>query len=115
MVIGAGLWQIRGLGDLLAVEQAAQPLVQRLEPSQRVAVVMALLGIVIVGLFFVAIVLLGGNWARRLARHSPRRKPIDPSNGAPHPRNSPQAPLPHAKSDDTVEIKRSSGPTKIDQ
>jgi hypothetical protein len=46
----------------------AEPLIERLDPPRRAAVVMALLAIVIVGLFLVAVAMLGGHWARRLAR-----------------------------------------------
>ncbi|HMP05304.1 MAG TPA: hypothetical protein PJ982_03050 [Lacipirellulaceae bacterium] len=54
---------------LLVTEQAAEPLIERLDPERRVAVVMALLGIAIVGVFLVTMILLGGSWVRRLARY----------------------------------------------
>jgi hypothetical protein len=58
---------------MLAEQKLAEPLLERLDPPRRAAVVMALLAITIVGLFLVAVVMLGGNWARRLARrrHGP--------------------------------------------
>ena len=58
---------------ILAEQKLAEPLLERLDPPRRAAVVMALLAITIVGVFLVAFVILGGNWARRLARrrHGP--------------------------------------------
>jgi hypothetical protein len=60
----------------LAEQKLAEPLFERLDPPRRAAVVMALLAITIVGLFLVAFVMLGGNWARRLARrrHGPSHR-----------------------------------------
>jgi hypothetical protein len=57
----------------LAEQTLAEPLLERLDPPRRAAVVMALLAISIVGLFLVACVMLGSHWARRLAsrRHGP--------------------------------------------
>jgi hypothetical protein len=57
----------------LADQKLAEPLLERLDPPRRAAVVMALLAISILGLFLVAFVMLGGHWARRLAsrRHGP--------------------------------------------
>jgi hypothetical protein len=52
----------------LAETQAAEPLIERLDPPRRAAVVMALLGITILGLFLVTLILLGGSWTRRMAR-----------------------------------------------
>jgi predicted PurR-regulated permease PerM len=65
----------------LADSRAAEPLIERLDPPRRAAVVMALLAIAIVGLFLVTLAMLGGHWARRLARrqHPPsdRHKNIE--------------------------------------
>jgi hypothetical protein len=53
---------------VLADQSTTQPLIERLDPPRRAGVVMALLVITILGLFLITVVLLGGNWARRLAR-----------------------------------------------
>jgi hypothetical protein len=73
---------------LLAANQRAEPLLVRLEPRQRAKVVMALLGLVIVGAGLVALAWLGGREVRRIARKRPRatsthedawyRKPLVP-------------------------------------
>ena len=57
----------------LGEQKLAEPLLERLDPPRRAAVVMALLAISILGLFLVAFIMLGGHWARRLAsrRHGP--------------------------------------------
>ena len=47
----------------LADTRAAEPLIERLDPPRRAAVVMALLAIVIVGLFLVTCALLGGHFS----------------------------------------------------
>src|SRR3954447_11277406 len=47
------------------------PVLEQLDPPRRAAVVMALLGLTLVGLFLITTVLVGGHWVRRLARHRP--------------------------------------------
>ncbi|MEM8864658.1 MAG: hypothetical protein AAGF31_03835 [Planctomycetota bacterium] len=47
--------------------------VERLDPPTRTAVMMALLGLVLLGLLLVACIMVGGRWLRRLARQ--RRPP----------------------------------------
>ena len=56
---------------LLAAENGARPAIQQLDPDARVAVVMALLGIIVLGLALLTFVLLVGSWVRRQGR--PRR------------------------------------------
>ena len=101
---------------LLAAEQAAEPLLERLDPERRVAVVMALLGIAILGIFLVTVILLGGSWVRRLARHS-RGRTKDTTNVA-------NKRLPHAlepimpeggKTDETTIVKRGTDETVTDR
>jgi hypothetical protein len=60
-------------GFLLAAEEAAEPVLERLDPPRRAAVVMALLALTIIGLFLVVFTMVGGHWVRRLARHRPGR------------------------------------------
>lgn len=63
-------------------EPPANPLIEQLDPPRRAMVLMALLGIVLVGVFLVAAVILGARWARRLARQSrgPTRSTGDIAN-----------------------------------
>jgi len=58
---------------LLAAEESAEPLLERLDPPRRAAVMMAILGLVITGVALVACVMIGGRWVRRMARdtHGP--------------------------------------------
>jgi hypothetical protein len=63
-----GLIPARMIANLLAAEGAAEPVLQRLDPPRRAAVVMALLALTLVGVFLVAAVMIGAHWVRRLAR-----------------------------------------------
>ncbi|MGD9633388.1 MAG: hypothetical protein AB7G28_24475 [Pirellulales bacterium] len=49
--------------------ESAEPLIERLDPPRRAAVLMAILGLVLLGLALVACVMIGGRWMRRVARH----------------------------------------------
>ena len=44
---------------------------ERLDPETRAIAIMALLGLVLLGVTLVACVMIGGRWVRRLARQSP--------------------------------------------
>jgi hypothetical protein len=101
---------------LLAAEQAAEPLLERLDPERRVAVVMALLGIAVVGIFLVTMVLLGGSWVRRLARHN-RGPTTDTTNVANKRLRSALEPLLPAdgKTDETTVVKRGTDETVSDR
>lgn len=75
------------IGPLLAAEEKAQPLLMRLDPQDRAKVIMALLGLVLVGVALVAFALMAGRQVVRIARksHGPTqpqddwyRKPIVP-------------------------------------
>lgn len=69
MVIGL---HISDFGTMLVgAQQVAEPVFERLDPPRRAAVVMALLGLALVGLFLITFVMVGGHWVRRLARHRP--------------------------------------------
>ena len=57
-----------------------QPL-ERLPPPTRAAILMALLGILLLGLFLVVVILLGGNWVRKWGKH--RRGPSVPPDVVP--------------------------------
>jgi hypothetical protein len=116
MVIGPTIERI--LFGLLAAAKPAAPLIERLDPYRKVAVVMALLAVVIVGLFLVAVTMLGGNWVRRLARHRPRHRTTDTS--ATHVtqnrqlRDSLEQVLPNVDTKNTVNIDRTTNDTKVD-
>src|SRR5689334_3014929 len=100
---------------LMAVAQANDPVFERLDPPRRAAVVMALLGLTLVGMFLITFILVGGHWVRRLARHRPAgaratRTPMTISELE----DSFEAMLPDAKKGDTVLIDRRSKDTKVD-
>lgn len=62
------------LSSLLAQAPAVEPVrpvIERLDPPRRAAVVMALLALVLTGLLLVACAMLGAHWVRRMARHRP--------------------------------------------
>ena len=61
-------WLGQGQALVAAADAAARPLIFRLDPELRAKVVMALLAIILVGGLLVAIAVLGGRRARRLAR-----------------------------------------------
>jgi hypothetical protein len=49
--------------------EPAEPLLKQLDPPRRAAVLMAILGLVLLGIVLVACVMIGGRWVRHLARH----------------------------------------------
>ena len=59
----------------------AQQGARKLPPPQQAMVLMALLGILLVGMFLIVAVLLGGHWVRRLGKH--QRGPAVPPDRAP--------------------------------
>ena len=103
---------------LFAAAKQAVPLIEQLEPYRKVAVVMALLGIVLVGVFLVAATMLGGNWVRRLARHKPSHRTTDTSaNYAAQNRRLRETLhelLPDVGGQDTVHIEQATGETKVE-
>jgi hypothetical protein len=68
------------MGGFLMAAIGTQPL-EKLPPPTRAALLMTLLGILLLGLFLVAAILLGGNWVRKLGKH--RRGPSVPPDVAP--------------------------------
>jgi hypothetical protein len=97
----------------LADQKLAEPLLERLDPPRRAAVVMALLAITIVGLFLVAVILLGGNWARRLARrrHGPTHQNTNIENE--RLRSALEPILPSNNSGETIIVNKRSDETLI--
>jgi hypothetical protein len=70
---------------LLAVEEADPPLKQ-LDPQSRAGVLLALAGLVILGLGMIALVWLGAQHVRRLARQRPIERPREESSWTAAPR-----------------------------
>jgi hypothetical protein len=70
---------------LLAAEEIEPPLPQ-LDPQRRAGVLLALAGLVILGLGMIALVWLGAQHVRRLARQRPTERPREPSSWAASPR-----------------------------
>jgi hypothetical protein len=104
------------LAMLLAAVNPPESILQRLDPPRRATVIMALLGLVITGIFLVALAMIGGHWARRLARS--RRKPLTSSTDNENRRLrdalSPILAPNDAKTDDTAIINRKSDDTIAD-
>ena len=100
---------------LLAAQQGGDAVLERLDPPRRAAVVMALLGLTLVGLFLITFVIVGGHWVRRLARHRPgqRRhaKNVETEGGL---REALQDIPPDVSSSDTVLLDTSSKNTKVE-
>lgn len=113
-MVGASLISCEATALVIGLAQAATPLIQKLDPTRRAAVLMALLGIVIVGLFIVALALLGGNWARRLARHSPTRRQTALRGFTKPIARAPEVTDPSSSSD-TIRIERDKSQTKTDR
>jgi hypothetical protein len=63
-LVTAGSW-------LLAADDKEQPLLMRLKPAERASVLMALLGLVLVGLVLMTVTWLAGRYVRRLAKKPP--------------------------------------------
>jgi hypothetical protein len=59
----------------ILAENEAVPLLQRLDPSQRAAVVAALFALVLLGLALMGFIYLGGRFVRRRIRHGPPTRP----------------------------------------
>src|SRR5262245_44252008 len=101
--------------SLLAAANPPESVLQRLDPPRRATVIMALLGLVLTGVFLVALAMIGSHWARRLARS--RRKPLSPTADVENRRlREALAPIvPEiGKTDDTTIINRKSEDTIAD-
>lgn len=100
---------------LFAVEQSTDPVLERLDPPRRAAVVMALLGLTLIGLFLIIFVMVGGHWVRRLARQRPGRRSFA-SSGAANPslHETLHNALPELKPTDTILLDRPSKDTIVE-
>jgi hypothetical protein len=102
---------------LLLAEQSTEPVIERLDPPRRAAVLMALLALVLTGLVLVACVMIGAHWVRRLARHTPgkgRNRAAESASQTQRLRDALASVLPEAKTDETVNLGRSPRDTRID-
>jgi hypothetical protein len=101
---------------LIAGEQMNGPVLERIDPPRRAAIIMALLALTLVGLFLIVLAMVGGHWARRLARQRPKKggqRSREASAADLMLRQSLESVLPEAKSDDTVQFGKSSPDTKV--
>jgi hypothetical protein len=100
---------------LLVVHQPGDAVIEKLEPPVRAAVIMALLGLTLVGLFLITFIMVGGHWVRRLARHRPAPRQFG-KNIATEDRlsDSLDIVLPEHKSSDTLLLDTSSKDTKVE-
>jgi len=79
--------------NVAAAASETEPLIDQLDPELRARVLMALLGLVLVGLALIAVVVMGARYVRRLGRgrstHAPVKddawfaKPLNPPDAAP--------------------------------
>jgi hypothetical protein len=103
--------------SILLADQQKEPVLERLDPPRRVAVIMALLGLVLTGLVLVTCAMIGARWVRRMARHRPGRERARTAAMAAENqrlREALESVLPEAKTDDTMHLGRSAGETKLD-
>jgi hypothetical protein len=108
---------VAGFASALVGAETTAPVLERLDPPRRAAVVMALLGLVLTGLVLITCVMLGAHWVRRLARHQPRdlaTSDVRSEVASARLRKSLEAMLPDMKTGDTVQIDASSKETKVD-
>jgi hypothetical protein len=101
----------------LLAEHSPDAVLEQLDPPRRAAVLMALLGLVLLGLLLVACVMIGAHWVRRMARHKPgmlRGQMVEAAAQNQQLRHALASVLPEAKTDDTIQIGRSPSETKLD-
>jgi hypothetical protein len=94
-----GALAARGANSLAEAQKQAEPLLVRLDPQRRAKVLMALLGLVLLGALLMAIAALGGRHVLRTARTRPRptshnedewyRKPLVPKEPPDHQAHQP--------------------------
>lgn len=101
---------------LLLGEQPAKSVLEQLEPPQRAAVFMALLGLVLTGLALVTCVMIGARWVRGIARHKPGSRESIALGAArrQHGRQSLTSILPDSKAGDTLQLGNGPDDTRPD-
>src|SRR5262245_52014645 len=107
----------RMIVSLLCAAQPPQPVLERLDPQRRTAVIMAIIWMVVIGLILVTCTMLGGRWVRRIARQRPRPSRLvtsSPSGGEnENLRESLDSVLPQVAPDETIHMDREKGETKL--
>jgi hypothetical protein len=110
-------WE-RLMVELLLAVQPPQPVLERLDPQRRTAVIMAIILMVVIGLILVTCTMLGGRWVRHVARQKPRpsRLATDSPSADENDnlRESLDGVLPQVNPDETIHTDREKGETKID-
>ncbi|HEX5471254.1 MAG TPA: hypothetical protein VFW73_05180 [Lacipirellulaceae bacterium] len=98
---------------VVATQEPSVSVLERLDPPRRAAVIMALLGLTLLGIFLITFVMIGGHWVRRLARHRPgNRHSANTVAATQQLRDALQNFLPDMKSSDTVLLDSPSRDTK---
>jgi hypothetical protein len=103
--------------DFALLAQQKDPVLEQLDPPRRAAVIIALLALVLTGLFLVVAVMVGAHWVRRLARHKPGNRSSNIRETAVQNerlRDALASVLPEAKTSDTMQLGKSPGETKVD-
>lgn len=109
---------VKCLPSYLLARQSTEVVLEQLDPPRRAAVLMALLGLVLVGLALVSCAMIGGHWVRRMARHKPGglpRKDVETAAENRRFREALAAVLSAAKTGDTLQLGRAPGETKLDR
>jgi O-antigen ligase len=99
----------------LVTTEEAEPLLEQLDPPRRAIVLMALLALVLVGLFLVAFVMIGARWVRRLAGRGLRRTDASKPARDDSWRSALRDALPNGKTDATVSLDKPSDETRVDE
>jgi len=98
---------------VIFAERHVLPPLEQMTPPKRAAVIMALLALTLTGLFLIILVMVGGHWVRRLARHRPARRHVDTAAASNRQLTEAlQAILPELKTGDTVLLDTPSKDTK---
>ena len=113
MVIAAAPFAIAPA--LVAVEESAEPLLERLDPPKRAAMLMAMLALVLVGLALVTCIMIGGRWVRRIARQRHGQTTHTSHVENLRVRSALEPILPSAGTDETTIIKHQSDDTVADR
>ena len=105
---GTWLWQ-----TTLLAQQATLPAIERLDPPRRAAVLMALLGLVLLGITLVACVMIGGRWVRNASRRQPSASRVQATNSSATWRRELAKHLPEVATSDTVIEDRPTDETRL--
>ncbi len=99
----------------IATQEPSLSILERLDPPRRAAVIMALLGLTLIGLFLITFVMIGGHWVRRLARQRPRSRNSAAAAAAKQQLcDALQAFLPETRASDTMLLDTPSRDTKVE-